>query len=374
LETAVGRIYRQSRPDPEGVLGPLQQNRPQPVFSRTFQLALFLTGFLWAIAAGSIAARAAQGIVNRLNLAILDKLLQQIFFVFLLLWGFATLRWISTRAADVRSTNALPKRPTTLQEWLRGAALGWAMLIAAILPMMLSGALHPEFSLAPRNWGLALLSLATIAFTTLALELAFRGFLFARLIDATGPILATIFLSLFYAVVSSNRPNASSLSFIVTFFLGVVFSIAYLQTHALWLGWGLHFAWNAAMAVLFGLPIAGLATDSNLVTTSVTGPDSLTGGAYGPEAAVFTLIVLFAAIIVLYRITRHYAWEYTHPPIVAAGYPMDIAPPAAHTAMEAAAEAPTPLVQILSTTPTTSSTHPVIEEHLRRDTDPTPHD
>jgi hypothetical protein len=353
----------------------LQQNRVQPVFSRTFQLALVLTGLLWIIAAGSIAARAAQGIVNRLNLALLDNLLQQAFFAFLLLWGFATLSWIATHTGDIRSNNALPKRPTTLQEWQRGAALGWAMLLASLLPMMLSGALHPEFSLAPRNWGLALLSLATIAFTTLALEIAFRGFLFARLIDTTGPVLATIFLSLLYAVVSGYRPNASSLSFIVTFFLGVVFSIAYLRTRALWLGWGLHFAWNAAMAVLFGLPIAGLATDNNLVTTSVTGPDWLTGGPYGPEAAAFTLIVLFAAIIVLYRITRTYAWEYTHPPIVAAGYPMDITPPAVHTAMEAAAaEAPTPLVQILSTTPTTSSTHPVIDEHLRRDTDPTLHD
>jgi hypothetical protein len=353
----------------------LSQPSSKPAFSRTFHFALFLTGLLWAIVAGSVAARAAQGIANRLNLAVLDNLLQQAFFVFLLLWGFATLRWIATHTGDVRSSNALPKRPTVRQEWQRGAALGWAMLLVAILPMMLSGALHPEFSLAPHNWGLALLSLATIAFSTLALELAFRGFLFARLIDATGPVIATIFLSLLYAVVSSYSPNASSLSIVVTFFLGVVFSIAYLQTRALWLGWGLHFAWNAAAAILFGLPIAGLATDNNLVATSVTGPDWLTGGAYGPEAAVFTLIVLFAAIIVLYRITRHYAWEYTHPPIVAAGYPMDIAPPPAHTAMEAsAAAAPAPLVQILSTTPTTSSTHPVIDEHLRRDTDPTPND
>jgi uncharacterized protein len=348
----------------------LQQNRPQPVFSRTFQLAIFLAGLLWAIAAGSIAARAAQGIADRLNLAVLDNLLEQAFFAFLLLWGFATLRWIATHTGDVRSTNALPKRPTMLQEWQRGAALGWAMLLAAILPMMLSGTLHPEFFPAPHNWGLALLSLATIAFSTLALELAFRGFLFARLIDATGPVLATIFLSLLYAVISSYSPNATPTSFIVTFFLGVVFSIAYLQTRALWLGWGLHFAWNATMTVLFGLPIAGLATDNNLVITSVTGPDSLTGGAYGPEAALFSLIVLLAAIIVLYRITRTYAWEYTHPPIVAAGYPMDITPPAAHTAMEAAA-APMPLVQILSTTPTNSSTHPVIDEHLRRDADTT---
>jgi hypothetical protein len=351
----------------------LSQPSSQPAFPRAFQLTLFLAGVLWVIAAGGLAARAAQGIADRLNLPVCEEVLQQIFFVFLLLWGFAALRWVSTRTGDVRSTNALPNRPTALEEWQRGAALGWAMLLLAVLPMMLSGALHPDFSLAPRNWGLALLSLATIAFSTLALEVAFRGFLFARLIDAIGPITATIFLSLVYAVISSFRPNSTALSVVVTFVLAVLFSLAYLQTHALWLGWGLHFAWNAVMAIVFGLPIAGYATYNNLVFTSLTGPDWLTGGAYGPEGAAFTLLVLLAAIIVLHRITRTYAWEYTHPHIVSAGNPMDIAPPAEHAAMEADA-APTPLIQILSTTSTASSTLPVIDEHLRSDTDTTPND
>ena len=353
----------------------MPETSSQPALPRIFQSALFLTGVLWIVAAESFAARAAQGIANRLNLSLLDELFQQVFFLFLLLWGFTTISWIatrsprSTRSNDTRSTNALPKRATTAQEWQRGAALGWGMLLVALLPMMLTGNLHPQFSLAPHNWGLALLSLATIAFSTLALEVAFRGFIFARLIDAIGPTTATIFLSMVYAYISAARPNATGLSVIVTFLLALLFSFAYLRTHALWLGWGLHFAWSASMTILFGLPIAGYATYDNLIFTSVAGPAWLTGGSYGPEAALFTALAVLAAMIVLYRITRTYAWDYTHPPIIAAGYPMDIAPPAAHTPMEAAA-APAPLVQILSTTSTTSSTLPVIDEHLRRDTDP----
>jgi membrane protease YdiL (CAAX protease family) len=337
-----------------------------PSHPRTVQLALFLSGVLWITAAGSFSARAAQGIANRLNLPALDEFLQQAFFVFLLLWGFATIHRLTTRTGDVRSTNALPMRPSSGEEWQRGAALGWGMLLLALLPMMLSGTLHPEFALTPGNFGLALVSLATIALSTLALELTFRGFIFARLIDATGPVTATTLLSLVYAVFSGYRPNATALSILVTFFLGILLSLAYLRSRALWLGWGLHFAWNAAMAIFFGLPIAGYATDNNLIFTSVTGPDRLTGGAYGPEGAFLTLLVVLIGMILLHRITRTYAWEYTHTPIVSAGYPMDIAPPAAHTAMEASAP-PAPLVQILSSTPTTSSTLPIIDDHLRRD-------
>ncbi|HEY5055485.1 MAG TPA: CPBP family intramembrane glutamate endopeptidase, partial [Acidobacteriaceae bacterium] len=110
----------------------------QPAFPRLFHLALFVTGVLWIIAAGSIAARAAQGIADRLNIPSFNELLQQAFFVFLLLWGLAAIRRITTRTGTLRPTNALPKRPTSGQEWQRGAALGWGMLLFALLPMMLT--------------------------------------------------------------------------------------------------------------------------------------------------------------------------------------------------------------------------------------------
>ena len=273
---------------------------------------------------------------------------------------------MASRSLNLRSANALPKRPTTGQEWLRGAALGWGMLLAVAVPMMLLGVLHPQVWLAAHSWGLALLSLVTLALMTLALELAFRGYPFLRLIAAVGPFAATVVLSLVYALLSLLRPNSTAWSFAVTFVMGVLFSMAYLRTHALWLGWGIHFAWNAAMAVLLGLPVAGDANYSSLVTTTASGPVWFSGGWYGPEGAAPSIVITLAALAVLYRLTRNYAWEYTHPPIIAMGYPVTIAPPAAHTAMEdAAAAQPAPLVQILATTSTSSSTLPIIDDHLR---------
>jgi hypothetical protein len=204
-------------------------------------------------------------------------------------------------------------------------------------------------------------------------ELAFRGFLYIRLIAAVGQVIATVLLSMLYALLSTFHPNATASSVVVTFLLGLLFSLAYQRTHALWFGWGLHFSWNATMMILFGLPTAGLITDGTLVSTTVTGRDWLTGGAYGPEAALFTLCVLLAAIFPLYRITRNYAWEYTHAPILPMGHAVVIAPPAAHTAMEEAAAAkPAPLVQILASTPAAASTLPEIQEHLQNAANPGP--
>ena len=353
---------------------------PQPprtsTLPRPFHFLLFLGAGLWIVAAQGLAERATQGLTVRFNLSIVSNLLQQLFFLFLLLVGFAVLRWIATRspASDtvtrlngIRATNALPARATTREEFLRGVALGWSLIIAAILPLMLFGTLHPEFNLSLINLGYALLSLLTIAVATLALEVAFRGFLFIQLIEATGPVFATLFLSFLYATLSAFRPDATALSILDTFLFAVLFCTAYLRTRALWIGWGIHFAWSAVAALIFGLPISVDFGFNNLIFTSVTGPDWFTGGAYGPEAAFFTAIVLLAGIFFLYRLTRHYAWEYTYTPPIASGYPMDIAPPAAHTAMEnEAAAAPAPLVQILGSTPTAASTNPVIHDHLNR--------
>ena len=315
---------------------------------RSLHLALFITGLLWLLAAHAIAFRAGEGIAARFAWSAgAQDLLANLVLLFLLLVGFTCLNWIGTRQGSVRQANALPLRRTTGEEWTRGVIIGWAAAVIAVIPMVIAGALHPEFSWKASAWGGTLLSILTLAVAALASEVAFRGFLFRRLIDVVGPTTATLLLSGIYALIGSMSPNASGLSFIIMIIAGVMFSLAYLRTHALWLGWGLHFAWAAATAVIFGLPVGGVASYFSIVQTDTGGPAWLTGGVYGPDGALFTAVVFAVVIVVVYRVTHTYAWDYTHPVLVPAGYPMDVAPPAAHTAMEqaAAASAPT-LVQI----------------------------
>jgi hypothetical protein len=216
--------------------------------------------------------------------------------------------------------------------------------------MMLGGTLHPIFWMAPRSFWLAFLSLAMLAVSALVEEVAFRGYPFRRLIEIVGPTWATILMSSFFGLLHAFNPDATWISVLITILAGVLLSIAWLRTHGLWLGWGLHFAWNASMGVLFGLPVSGIVDFSSLVQTRAIGRTWLTGGDYGPEAAFFTLLVLVVGIIVVVLVTRDYSWNYTRKPIIAAGYPMDVPPPEAHTAMEQQAK-PASLVQILPTTP-----------------------
>ena len=339
---------------------------PAPVrLSRTLGFVLFATGLLWALASSIAAERSAQGLANQFNFPLVDPLLRQCFWLLLMMLGFTGLRWMSTRAGGIRQTNGLLSRPSAGREFAIGMALGWGLLLAVVLPLMLTGSLHPQFSITPASLGSLLILLPTLLLATLALEVAFRGYLFRRLIDSLGPVAATVLLSLLYAIAMNfDAPTATFRSVLTSFALGLLFSLAYLRSHALWLGWGLHFAWAAAMTVIFGLPLAGLGLWNTVVLTDVSGPDAWTGGGFGPEGSVLTLVAVIAAIAVLYRVTRDLAWEYTYVAPLPGGYPMEAQPPAAHRAMEAAA-VPAPLVQILSTTSTTSSTLAAVDEHLR---------
>lgn len=320
---------------------------------RSLHFALFAIGLLWLLASRSGAASAAQGISHVLHADVLAPLLNQFFLLVLLVTGYTALHWLSSRNGSIRATNALPWRATTGREWQKGVAFGWAMLLLTLLPMVIAGDLHPQFWISLQAWGQALLALAVLLLGALATEIAWRGFLFRRLIEASGPVTATIALSFVYAFVMTSPLNNTPFSFFVAFAGGVLFSVAYLRTHGLWLGWGIRFGWLASMGVLFGLPLAGSADFASVVATDSSGRLWLTGGAYGPEGGVFTGLVLLAGAIALYPLTREYAWAYTHAPIVPGGYPMDVAPPAAHTAMEAAAG--TKLVQILGATSTSAA-------------------
>jgi uncharacterized protein len=323
---------------------------------RMLQFALFITSVAWFFAADTVAAHAARGFTVRFSLDAARPLLTSIFLLFLLAVGFSILQAIAHRATSLREVLGLPRRPTARREWQIGAALGWGMVVLAVLPMTLAGALRIYLWTQPRAFSLLLLNLVTLAVAALAEEVAFRGYAYRRLIDAIGPVTATIAMSLLFGLGHILNPGATWTSTLVTILAGLVLAVAWLRTHGLWLGWGLHFAWNASIGILFGLPISGINDFASVVQTRSFGRLWLTGGDYGPEGAAFTVIVLLVGMVVLVRVTRDYAWHYTYAPIVPAGYPMEAPPPAAHVAMEQMAQQSQPpatvsLVQILPVTP-----------------------
>ena len=74
----------------------------------------------------------------------------------------------------------------------------------------------------------------------------------------------------------------------------------------LWVPIGIHWAWNYTQGNIFGLAVSGSEAGENMLTTIVNGPDIITGGAFGPEASIISVILgTFLTIVFLANCYRH---------------------------------------------------------------------
>jgi hypothetical protein len=85
---------------------------------------------------------------------------------------------------------------------------------------------------------------------------------------------------------------------------GITVGTAFMLTRRLWLPMGIHFAGNFAQAGIFGSAVSGNGADSGILHSTFTGPDWLTGGAFGVEASIVTIAL--GLVIGIFFIERAY--------------------------------------------------------------------
>jgi membrane protease YdiL (CAAX protease family) len=132
-------------------------------------------------------------------------------------------------------------------------------------------------------------------------EVLFRGYLFQTLMQGITFLPAMIVMAVFFAVGHMNNPNASTYGIINVGLAAIWLSFAYLKTRGLWLPCGLHFGWNFTQTSIYGFPTSGADfTDKTIVRLTQSGPEWITGGAFGPEGGVLaTLALIFCTWYIL---------------------------------------------------------------------------
>ncbi len=193
--------------------------------------------------------------------------------------------------------------------WLRqaglGIAIGVGLIVLAVICIVIAGEVREVgFVLNRRTVVLAAVELFVLATAAMGEELVFRGYPFQRLLEGTRPVLAVAVMSALFAVAHGANPHASKLAMVNTFAIAVLLSVSYLRTRALWMPWGIHFAWNTALGLIFGLPVSGLKEFSVIIRTQARGPRWVTGGAYGIEGSVVGTIVILVGFIPVIAATR----------------------------------------------------------------------
>ncbi len=172
-----------------------------------------------------------------------------------------------------------------------GLAIGLVGGAAMLLLAAVAGALLDGYAPAPSAvvTGAAALPAIAVTLPLLAVlafgeELLFRGFLmrYWRGLGSRGALVAT---SGAFALVHAANPEASIPGAVGVILAGLTLGVARMATGSLWLPTGIHLGWNAATAMVLGLPVSGFELPSLVRWTTAEGPwaRGLLGGGFGPE-------------------------------------------------------------------------------------------
>ena len=189
-----------------------------------------------------------------------------------------------------------------LRELGAGLATGAGLVTCSIALLMTVGGYRIDDS---NGLSVAVITpLAMMTFVGVFEEVLSRGIVLRIAEQSLGSWAALSISSLLFGLAHLPGEGTGALAIIITIVAGVLFGAAYLMTRRLWLGIGIHIAWNYTLGSIYSIAVSGRET-KGLLHGTVSGPDWITGGEYGLEASVFTLIVL--ASVAAYLLSRAWA-------------------------------------------------------------------
>lgn len=219
--------------------------------------------------------------------------------------------FIARRLLDQRSfvSLGLEIKSQSVKDILFGVLLSGLMVGVIYLLFWAFGWLEVE-SLAwhVEGWGSLLSSvLVMISFFVLVAwqeELLLRGYWLQNLSDGLSRSLGVLLSSALFAFAHVVNPNLSWEAYLGIFLSGLFLAYGYLRTNQLWLPIGLHIGWNLFEGTVFGFPVSGQYY-YQLVRQTLSGPEIITGGAFGPEAGFILLPVLLLGVAGIFWYTRN---------------------------------------------------------------------
>ena len=179
-----------------------------------------------------------------------------------------------------------------LQEYSTGFVVGGLMVCTSIAAIAALGGLR---ALSPVSGGILALPLLMHITVGLIEEMITRVIIFRVVQESLGSWLALLASGLLFGAMHLVNDNVSVLAIANTAVAGVFLASAFLLTGRLWLCAALHAGWNFFQDGIFSLSVSGHKVKDGLLATELSGPDWLTGGAFGIEGSAVDLAFLVLA-------------------------------------------------------------------------------
>ena len=219
-------------------------------------------------------------------------------FVFILL---LFIFWVKVIEKNSLSTLGFVKR-----NWLK--YLGWGILLSLLQMGMIAlvyqvGGIGTfelnELSLEPILFILGLFPFWLLQGGTE--EVATRGWLLTRIAARSNLPLAIAISSSLFGILHMGNAGVTFLSVLNIILDGVLAGLLFIYTDSIWLVVAQHGTWNYVQGNLLGFQVSGTGADASIFSfTMGSGPDWLTGGAFGAEGSIITTLVLLLSVLIVY--------------------------------------------------------------------------
>ena len=165
---------------------------------------------------------------------------------------------------------------------------------------------------APGPWQTGAFAIAMMLLpAALAEELMLRGYPLAVLRETLGWRGAILVTSVVFGVLHAFNPNVAVSAIVLVTVAGIFLGALVYQTRSLWAATAAHFAWNLTLAVFLHAAVSGQEMPAGDYRVIDSGPDWITGGAWGPEGGVGAIAGMLVAVALLVRRRRREASEAT---------------------------------------------------------------